>query len=300
MKVLITGATGLVGQQLVSQCNDLGWDINFLTTSRNKLNQSFGKGFYWNPNNSDIDVNCIDGVDVIFHLAGSSVSKRWTSAYKKEILNSRLQSTKLLFSLLKDNQNQVKQFVSASAIGIYPSSFSHYYNEDDQHISKDFLGEVVEQWEDTVDELKSLNITVSKIRIGLVLAKEGGALIEMAKPIKFGLGAAFGNGLQWQSWIHIKDLAAMFCYIAQNNLSGIYNGVAPDPVTNKYLTKAIAEVLKKLLWLPNVPKLIMKLILGEMHVILFNSQRVSADKILNNGFQFEFKDIETALQDLLL
>ncbi len=299
MKILITGATGLVGHHLIEQAKLKNWSINFLTTSKDKLTQPFVQGFYWNPKTQEIDPKCLEGVDVIFHLAGASVANRWTSSYKKEILDSRVQGTQLLFKVIQNNEHQVKHLISASAIGIYPDSLTDYYQEDQSATANNFLGNVVTQWETQVDQINSLNIPVAKIRIGLVLAEEGGALKEMVKPIKMGVGAYFGSGEQWQSWIHVTDLARLFCFVAENKLSGVYNGVAPDPVTNKYLTKAIAEHLKKSLWLPPIPKFVMSIILGEMHQILFYSHRVSADKISSKGFKFLFQDVKIALEDLL-
>ena len=299
MKVLITGATGLVGKQLANRCFDYGWEVNFLTTSKQKLNTNKAQGYYWNPTTQEIDPQCLEGVSVIFHLAGASVAERWTPKHKQNILNSRLQSTHLLYHLLSENNHQVKHLISASAIGIYPSSYSNFYEEDNLQKSSTFLGNVVEQWEKAVDKLSDLNIKVSKIRIGLVLAKDGGALAEMVKPVKMGVGAFLGNGKQWQSWIHIADLSALFCFVAQKELGGVFNGVAPDPVTNQYLTNAIAQQLNKKIWLPPVPKFMMNLIFGEMHEILFASQRVSAEKIMSKGFKFEFMDVNAALEDLL-
>ena len=141
---------------------------------------------------------------------------------------------------------------------------------------------------------------VAKVRIGLVLAKDGGALPEIVKPIKFGAGAAFGDGKQWQSWIHVQDLASIFMYVLQYQLEGIYNGVAPNAVTNKELTKAAASVLQRPLILPNIPRFVMKLALGEMHILLFESQRVSSQKIEDKGFDFTYANLRPALEDLLV
>lgn len=198
---------------------------------------------------------------------------------------------------MQNNPNQVTQIVSASAIGIYPNSLTNYYTEDSKEVSTSFLGQVVEQWEQAVDAFSSLDIMVSKVRIGLVLSAKGGALPEMAKPIKFGVGAAFGSGKQWQSWIHISDLANLFLHVLEHKLEGIYNGVAPNPETNTYLTKAIAKQLKRPLLLPNIPEFAMKLILGDMHILLFESQRVSSQKVEETGFNFTHYNLQSALQE---
>lgn len=300
MRVLITGATGLIGKDIVKRCHENNIDINYLTTDKTKIkgNNNY-KGFYWNPNDKELDVNCFKGADAIIHLAGATISKRWTSAYKKEILNSRISSTQLLIDSLRSKPHTIKHVISASAIGIYPDSLTHYYDETFTDFENTFLSEVVKKWEESVEGFSELDIKVSKVRTGLVLSEKGGALPEMVKPIKLGLGAAFGTGEQWQSWIHLEDLANMYVYILTNSLEGIYNGVAPNPVTNKVLTESIAKTLDKPLFLPNIPRLVMKLILGDMHTLLFDSQRVSSKKMETKGFHFKFACLNPALKDLL-
>ena len=300
MTILITGATGLVGQELVQLLLKNGHVVHYLSTSKQKVvTEEVYKGFYWDPKTAEIDLNALTNVEVIVHLAGATVSKKWTKAYKQEIIESRVISTRLLFKTLQENPNQVKQIVSASAIGIYPDSLSTIYHETDLAVDASFLGNVVKQWENEVSQFEKLNILVAKIRIGLVLAKDGGALQEMVKPIKFGVGAAFGSGQQYQSWIHLHDLAAIFSHVIENNRSGVYNGVSPYPVTNEALTQAIAKTLEKPLFLPNIPKFIMKLILGEMHILFFSSQHVSCRKLLDENFQYKFASLDKALNDLL-
>lgn len=300
MTVLITGATGLVGQELVSLLLQNGFTVHYLSTSKSKLvSQNNYKGFYWNPKTSEIDLNALTDVEVIVHLAGASVAKKWTPSYKQEIIESRVLSTRLLYKTLQKNLHQVKQIVSASAIGIYPNDLNYIYHETDNKVDNSFLGNVVQQWEEEVNQFEKLHINVAKIRIGIVLAKNGGALQEMTKPIKMGVGAAFGSGLQYQSWIHIQDLVAIFQFVIQNQLSGVFNGVAPYPVTNSELTKAIAKTLVKPLFLPNIPQFVMKIVLGEMHQILFSSQHVSCRKLLDLKYQFKFASLDKALNDLL-
>ncbi len=300
MTVLITGATGLIGQEIVKQCHAEGINVHYLTTSKTKLStDSNNKGFYWNPKNNDIDHSCFEGVSTIINLVGASISKRWTDSYKKEILESRTKTAQLLQHSIKEHNYKVEHVVSASAIGIYPSSITNYYEETSTQVSDTFLGEVVEQWEAAIDGFKTVGCKVAKIRIGLVLAAAGGALPEIIKPMKFGAGAAFGSGEQWQSWIHIKDLAALFVFALKNNLEGIYNGVAPNAVSNEELTKVAASVLNKPLILPNIPKFAMKLVLGEMHILLFESQRVSSQKTETEGFDFIYVNLRPAIEDLL-
>ena len=300
MKVLITGATGLIGKKLTELCHQKGWSVNYLSTSKNKLqSKERYKGFYWDPNKGEIDETCLKGVDAIFHLVGASIAERWTSNYKKEIISSRVKTTQLLVSAIKKGNYPVKKVVSASAIGIYPPSMTKYYDEKNDEISSSFLGDVVQKWEQEVDKFSNLDIDVLKVRIGIVLSAKSGALPKMVQPIKYGVGAAFGNGNQWQSWIHIDDLASMFIYVMEKDISGIVNAVAPNPVTNSEMTKAIAKQLNRPLILPNLPKVILNLILGEMHILLFESQRVCVKKIENLGFEFKFPNLQPALEDLL-
>lgn len=300
MKVLITGATGMIGKELVALLLKHQIEVHYLTTSKNKIESKPNYiGFYWNLEEGYIDSNCLLGVDAIIHLAGATVSKRWTPKYKQEIIESRLISSALLYSCIKNNPNQVKQIISASAIGIYPDSLKKIYSEDEISTDNSFLGNVVVKWEESVDAFKILDLQVTKIRIGLVLSNKGGALVEMLKPIKMGIGSPFGSGEQMQSWIHIDDLVNIFNFVLENQKEGVYNAVAPNPISNTELTQAIAKTLDKPLFMPNIPKFMMKLILGEMHQLLYSSQKVSSKKIEENGFNFQFREIIPALDDLL-
>ncbi len=300
MKVLITGATGLIGKEIVALCQQKNLEVNFLTTHKEKLVQTENlKGFYWNPGTAKIDLECFQGVSAIINLAGASISKRWTKNYKKEILTSRLDSLRTLYAALKKiDGGDIKSFVSASAIGIYPNSLTSLYYEDEIEVDEGFLGETVKAWEKEADLFTEFGCTVAKIRIGLVMSPNGGALPKMAKPIKYGLGATFGSGEQWQSWIHLSDLAHIFIFVVENELQGIYNGVGPNPITNSKLVKEIAKVLDRPLILPNIPKFVMNLLLGEMSYLLYASQRVSSKKIEEEGFIFRYRNICLALQEI--
>lgn len=299
MKVLITGATGLIGNELVALLLQNGISIHYLTTSKKKIeNQPNYKGFYWNPEQGTIDENCLMGVDAIIHLAGATISKRWTTAYKQEIIESRLLSSAVLFKALKNHPNQVKQIVSASGTAIYPNNDKVIYDENATEFDNSFLGNVVLKWEESVDKFKSLGLKVCKLRTGIVLSNKGGALIEMAKPIKMGIGAPFGTGKQMQSWIHIHDIAALYFFAITNDLEGVYNAVAPNPVSNEKLTVAIATVLRKPLFMPNIPKFMMKLLLGEMHELLFENRNISSQKSVAKGFVFKYKTIDEAIENI--
>ena len=299
MKVLITGATGLIGNELVALLLQNGVSIHYLTTSKKKIeNQPNYKGFYWNPEQGSINENCLMGVNAIIHLAGATISKRWTKSYKQEIIESRLLSSAVLFKALKNHPNQVQQIVSASGTAIYPNNDKVIYDENATEIDNSFLGNVVLKWEESVDKFKSLGLKVCKLRTGIVLSDKGGALIEMAKPIKMGIGSPFGTGKQIQSWIHIHDIAALYFFAISNDLEGVYNAVAPNPVSNEKLSLAIATVLKKQLFMPNIPKFIMKLLLGEMHELLFENRNISSQKIVEKGFVFKYKTIDEAMENI--
>lgn len=299
MKVLITGATGLIGKSITHLFLNENIEVNYLTTSLTKIeNKPHYKGFYWNSATGEIDTNCLLDVDAIIHLAGATIAKRWTASYKTEIIESRVLSGSLLFNTLQKHENKVKHFITASGINVYPSDFDTLFDENETKTDDSFLGNVVVRWEEVADKFSMLDIKVSKIRTGMVLDTSEGALPKMAQPIKLGFGAPIGSGKQWQSWIHIDDIAAMYLFILKNNLEGIFNAVSPQPITNKELTKAIAKELKKPLWLPNVPGFMLKLLLGEMATLLLSSQRVSSHKIEQVGFQFKYPEIETALNGL--
>lgn len=299
-RILITGATGLVGQEIVKQCHAKNIAVNYLSTSKDKLkNESNYKGFYWNPETKEIDAACFDDVEIIINLAGASIAKLWTAAYKKEILDSRIQSLNLLYNTIHEHNIPIKQLVSASAIGIYPDSDTNYYEETFNEFGTGFLAEVSMQWETAALQFKQLNIDVSLIRIGIVLSNNDGALPKLVTPIKNFVGAALGKGNQWQSWIHIEDLALLFLYIIDNKLEGVFNGVAPNPVKQRELVKAIGKTINRPIVLPKVPSVVLKLILGEMSAVVLESQRVSSQKVENLGFQFTYHHLQPALEDLL-
>lgn len=301
MKILITGATGLIGSKITERCSAEGMSVNYLTTSRDKIVQQHGyRGYYWNPEKGEIDTECFEGVGAVINLAGANLAKRWTPSYKQTILKSRIQSLQTLHEGLQQYpHNTIHSLVSASAIGIYPNSLTEYYTEEEQEVDNSFLGEVTDAWEAEADKFGRIGISVAKVRIGLVLSEQGGVLKEMARPVRYYMGAAFGTGEQWQSWIHIEDLARIFLFLIRNKLFGVYNGVAPNPVTNNKLLRELAELLNKPLMLPNIPKNVLRLILGEMSYMLLASQRVSSRKIEEAGFEFSHLNAYRAMEDLL-
>ncbi len=300
MKVLITGATGLIGRELIRALIKEDISIHFLSRNKNKLEQySACKGFYWSPERKEISRDAFIGVSAIIHLAGATVANRWTTTYKKEILESRTKSSKLLHDTLQEIDHSVSHFISASGISIYPSSETTLYDEENEEVDDSFLARVVFEWEASVSPIKNLGIDVTFIRTGVVLAENGGILTKMLKTIKLGVGAPLGSGRQWLSWIHLQDIVAIYVFVLQNELEGIYNAAAPSPVTNKKLTKQIATAIGAPLWLPNVPGFILKLMLGEMSQLALEGHLVSSKKLEQQGYIFRYTSIDSALQNLL-
>lgn len=300
MRVLITGATGLLGKEITELLLKNGMKVNYLTTSQDKIqHQPNYQGFYWNPTEGIIDETCFIDVESVINLAGSNISERWTAQYKEDIVESRTNAINLLYNALKNNPNQVRNFITASAIGVYPSSFTENYSEEFTQFNNSFLANVVVKWEEAATQIERLGIDVCKLRIGLVLSDDGGALPKLTRPVRMGFGSGFGSGKQWQSWIHIKDLAEIFLFALENGLSGVYNAVAPNPVTNNQLVKTISQTLDVPILLPNVPKFVLRLILGEMYTLLIESQKVSCQKIQEEGFDFQFESLDVAIKNLL-
>ena len=302
MKVLITGATGLIGKLLTEKFFSTGIKVNFLTTKKSKIHSIKGaSGFYWSPAKKILDLKCFDGVDSIIHLAGSRISRPWTKSNKKDILSSRVDSTRLLFLSLKNNIESfhIKSIVSASAIGIYPSEFKKTQTEKTNSTPNSFMERVVVAWEKEIENFSSFNIPVAKIRIGLVLSFSGGVLKALKTPTNLGLGTYFGNGEQGQPWIHINDLVEIFFKAYKDNWDGIFNGVAPNPVSQEKLTKTLAKSLKRPFFLPPFPKFLLKRLIGEMSHLVLDSHWVSSKKVLDKGFNFKFENIESAIKDLV-
>jgi uncharacterized protein (TIGR01777 family) len=259
------------------------------------------KCYRWSVTGKYVDPKALEDVDAIIHLAGAGVAeKRWTEGRKKEILESRTKSTELIFETLKSQANQVKVVISATAVGYYGLSTSDDWYDEMKGPGNDFLATVCKEWEASADPIETLGKRLVKIRVGVVLSNKGGALIQMAQPVKWGVGAALGSGKQWVSWIHMDDLCQIFLKALENEtMTGIYNGVAPNPVTNKELNKAIAKALHRPLWLPPVPEFVLKLMLGEMSQIVVTGARVTCEKVKSAGVEFKFTAVSAATQDLL-
>ncbi|WP_035565458.1 TIGR01777 family oxidoreductase [Hymenobacter sp. IS2118] len=299
-KVLITGGTGLVGTRLSEILIDSGYEVAILT--RHPTKSSHYRSFRWDTQRGTIDEAAIPYADYIVNLAGASVSDgKWTDERKRDIMTSRLGGLALLHRELSKPKHHVKAFISASAIGVYGDAADTVLTEDSPPglPTQDFLADVANQWELAAEPVAALGIRTVVPRIGIVLSTEGGALPQMARPMKLGAGAALGSGKQYMSWIHLDDLCRLIMAMMDDDAwRGTYNAVAPAPVTNARFTEVLAEVLHRPLILPKVPAFGLKLALGEMSDIVLASQRVSAQKVLAQGFEYEFPELRGALEAL--
>jgi len=295
--ILLTGGTGLIGNLLTEELLNQGYEVNHL--SRNPGNNPKVKTYLWDVAKGEIDEACITGVDIIVHLAGAGVvDKRWSDERKKEIIDSRTKSIGLIYQVLRKKNHVVKTVISASATGYYGDRGAELLTED-SNAGNDFLAEVCIKWEAAADEGMNLGLRVVKFRTGIVLDKNGGALPQLANPVKWGVGSPLGSGEQWTPWIHRRDVVKMYLFgIEHATLSGVYNMTAPNPVINKQLAKAVAQQLHKPFWAPNVPVFVLKLIMGEMSLAVLESDRTSSKKIEDNGFKFDYPELSDALKEI--
>lgn len=268
---------------------------------RKHYNESV-KSYTWNIDNHQIDPEALHRVETIIHLAGAGIAdKRWTSDRKREILESRTNSTRLLHNELQKGDHGVKAFVSSSAIGYYGFANKEEIFTEASNQGNDFLSTVTGRWEKEVDTIAMLGIRVVKLRTGIVLSEKGGALMEIVKPIRFFVGAPLGSGKQYMSWIHIDDQCGIFIKAVEDHtMNGVYNCVAANPVTNRELTVAIAKTVHRPLILPPVPGFILKILIGEVAELVLNGNKVSGLKILQAGYRFKFENLNEALADLLI
>lgn len=302
--VLITGGTGITGSRLSEFLVANGFRVIILT--RNASHRLAPNGIryaHWDVEKQTIDADVLAEVDHIIHLAGAGVVDRpWTAAYRQLIADSRIHSISLLYQALQKQSHQVKSFMSASAIGWYgadatpPIPFVETAPAD-----KGFLGDTCRLWENEALKMETLGIRVGILRTGIVLSENGGALKEFMRPLHFGVAAIIGNGKQVVSWIHIDDLCRMYLYLIQNSeLKGIFNAVAPHPVSNKTLTQSLAAIMRPGFHIKvPVPALVLKIMMGARSIEVLKSTTVSSKKIEQSGYQFLFPEIKMALQHLL-
>ena len=300
MKVLITGATGLIGSQIIEDCTKSNISVNFLTTSRRKIIKSdMVNGYYWNPSKKVIDLDCFIDIDTIIALSGSSIFSLWTRKRKKEIISSRVLSLEFLKESIENNGIKISQLISASGISLYPDSLKIKYDENESTFDDSFLSNVIMKWETAANSFSTIGVKVSIVRIGLVLSKKAGVLKQTIMPMKFGFGIIFGSGNQIQSWIHINDLSRIFLFIMQKKIEGNYNAVSNNNLTNLEFTRTISSNYSRAIFNIKIPKIFFSLIFGEMHEILFKSHNISSRKIQSLGFGFKFENLDYAIKNLI-
>lgn len=296
-KILITGASGLIGSRLTEMLLQNDYQVSHLGRSKKSGHVT---SYTWNVEKGELDREALEA-DAIIHLAGAGVAdKCWNEKRKREIRESRTKSSALLFENLKHGKHPVKVVVSASAIGYYGAFIDERILTEESSSGSDYLAQVTGQWEEEVDKIGSLGIRVVKLRTGIVLSEKGGALAKMAMPVRYGFGAALGTGKQYLSWIHIDDLCAMYIKAMEDErMHGAYNAVC-SWITNEALTKLIARVLNRPLWLPAVPGFVLKIMVGEMAEIILEGSKVSSEKIRQSGFTFVHNNLDEALKSLLV
>jgi uncharacterized protein (TIGR01777 family) len=298
--ILITGGNGIIGKYLCKKMKEKGYDVTILSRISNHSSNPIT--YAWNPEKREIDNKAITTADFIIHLAGAKIGeKRWTNERKQLIIDSRVQTAQLIFDKVKENNHKIKAFISASAIGYYGSiTCDKIFTETDAS-ADDFQGECCRKWEEVADKFADSGIRTVKIRTGVVLTKQGGALSKMKIPVKMGIGSALGNGKQYIPWIHIDDLCNIYIQAIEDiQMRGSYNAVASDHKTNIEFTRLLAKVLKKPFWFPHIPAFLLRLLFGNMSEILLKGSRISSHKIKETGFEFLFPDLENALNDLIL
>lgn len=298
MKVLITGATGLVGTELQRSFSDKGYEMLLVTRRSVKKPEDI----QWNIESgfSDEDTARIEGIDAVVHLAGESVSGlRWTDEKKRSIRESRVSGTKTLVDALFELESRPKVFVSMSGVDFYGDTGDDAKVETDR-AGDTFLAEVCKAWEAEARRAEDAGIRTVIFRAGMVLSKDGGAIASLLTPFKFGVGGVVGSGKQWMSWIEMDDMIAAINFAIENeSIRGAVNAVSPNAVTNEEFTKTLGEVVYRPTLIP-LPEFVVNLAMGEMgHTLLLDSRRAIPKRLLDAGFQFKFPDLKTALEHAL-
>lgn len=305
--IAITGGSGLVGSALATALVNKGYRVIIFTRKIPATTLPGISYALWDINTGQIDTDALQACHYLVHLAGAGVvDKKWTAAYKAEIVNSRVNSSALLIETLQRIPNQLKGLVSASAIGFYGADkpgtpdIGSFFKED-AIADNNFLGETCRLWEESIRPVTAIGKRLVIFRIGIVLSAKGGALAEFMKPIRMGVAAILGNGRQMISWVHIDDLCRMFIYAIENEkLEGTYNAVAPAPVTNATLTRTLARKIKGSLFIAmHVPAFVVRLMMGQRSIEVLKSASVSAEKIRGAGFEFLYPTIDSALEQIV-
>lgn len=297
-KVLIAGGSGLIGSALSQKLSENGYEVAWL--SRSKSSSSPYPVFLWDLKKHYIEPKALEFGETIINLSGAGIAdKLWTSERKQLIIDSRVKGNLLLAETLSKGQFPIKNYISGAAIGYYGNRGNTLLSEDMTATNDGFLSYSCIEWENAIKKVSDLGIRTGVFRIGLVLTTEGGVLEKIALPLKFFLAPYFGSGNQWYSWIHIEDMTSMLMHFLETpTLEGTFNAVAPNPVTNKEIMETLKSVMRRPALLFSIPEFAIRLGLGEMADTVFSSAKVSAEKILNTGFVFQFPDIRRALEDL--
>ena len=300
MRALITGATGFVGRRLLKRLDQPVVLSRNVAKAAKELAEFHVTAYQWDPAREPAPAKALAGIDTVIHLAGDPVAEgRWTAAKKARLRESRIFGTRNLVQTLSTLSSKPKVLVSASAVGIYSDRGEEILDESAAP-RDDFLGELCQAWEHEANQAGKLGIRVVTVRVGIVLGEKGGALAKMLPPFYFGLGAPLGSGRQYMPWIHIEDLVRLMIFAAEHDgVHGPVNGVGPNPVTNREFTKTLGKVLSRPTIFPPVPGFMLKVMFGEFGQILLHSQRVVPKKALDAGFEFQFKELEPALRDVL-
>lgn len=298
--ILISGGSGFIGRHLTDVLIGKGYSVSILSRSE-KANTDNISYFKWDVPNHFIEEGAILKADYIIHLAGENIAeKRWTAKRKAAIIDSREQSTQLIYSVLKKHNKKPDAFISASAIGIYGAVNGEEICTEDTPPANDFLGSTCQKWESSIDYIENLNVRTVKIRTGLVLGKEDGFLKKLIPIFKNRFGSVLGSGKQYMPWIHVDDLCNIYFEAVVNpNMNGAYNAAINDNTNNFIFSKTLARVYGYSIWLPNVPAFLIEMAMGEMSKLVLTGRRVSSTKLEKLGFQFQFKNLEQAIRDCL-
>ena len=296
MKVLITGGSGLLGSALTKKLLKNSIDVVHLT--RNKSSKNDVKNYLWNWEKNEIDENCFVDVTHIVHLAGAGIAeKAWTQKRKEEIVKSRVLTTRLMHSKITQLKLPISGFIAASAVGIYGAQISEKVFTEKDKAFEDFMGNCCKQWENSIDKFESISRVV-KLRLGVILDKNHGALPRIANMVKNRIGSPLGNGQQYMPWIHIEDAVNVFYKsILDEEISGTFNTVSSDYITNSELTNKIGNVFNRKIWLPNVPSFVLKFLYGEMSETILKGVKVS-NKKLKGEINLKYEKIEDALTEI--
>ncbi len=296
-RILISGGSGMIGTRLTDMLLKEGREVRHLSRSPGRGDHPGVKTYGWDVNKGKINDAALDGVDAIVHLAGAGIAdERWTEDRRRVLIDSRVQTANLLYKAAQKPGHTPECLVSANGINYYGGiTTEHIFVESDPP-ADDFIGEVCRVWEEAALQFETLCRVVT-LRTSMVLAAEGGALPRIAKPVKWGFGTALGTGEQYVPYIHIDDLCRIYIYaIDHRDMSGAYNATNGEQINNKELTRAIARVWNRPLWLPSVPKFALNMVLGDMAQIVLEGSRASSDRIRETGFKFEYEKIEPALR----